>query len=1079
MSVIISLLKRPVGYKSSCSLPSRSLPPQLKVPQLKNGRSLSHVSHIEPSGAPQPSLKLYHDPPRTTAATLESAHTTSQFGSSLESGDEIRRALRGESRRICNKNLAAPSGYLISALRDGGYNVQLGGPKRPKADLSYISAKAAEDMNAKEWDISARVNQPPRLSCATVVADYIRYVQPLLESEPSSKDLPSYDGLDAAILTVFNDESLGYLSARGYSAKDVMAWSWIITTSNSDQAVRRYRTFDKRVVEGDSDCARVPLFVLLFTLRRKAFSSGALRTLILQAWDTIRGPLLEKPSVTGTGNQGMRTPSFRRKRPWKPSGSQTPIMILAVRLIRHAGLQWPAAFPSIAELVTQVLGFDSFKNIPEEAYEKSIRRLTIWYNKLIHLLSRPSCINPYHSAVYQQRAQFHLLREMSKFSPPLPVNREGYRAITSVQLAQRKTMYEREWARYKTLSWPPWKEEKLGIDFERGNEGSESRAMKSLSHMKNVGYGMTSWEQAAAVYAGWDTDKTPTIQTRTFHPRKGPRVTAYSSREYLSNSINSEKHIEVWSARIRATRTLKEAWACFLSYQDHGLHPHRSIYFEMASKIIFSELQPSPEALPGDGKEAFPEPSSPKDVIYVKSDPPSLDGLIEQMFSHGITLSSGFLVLLLVHAKSLEAGIRYLSYSRLPQEQKHALTCGLQNLSATQIALADVPEDVFAAFIGLLCRFASFDRREQINLLTHVRYLFPALFSATEEGKLPVTASNGPVRAADLRPFEALALAVELMRLKKTQYRPAWNNLLLAFATGTVKASDFGVPVSMHRVIMWWEFSLVVKWMQDADVVLENKVFHYACLAFAKMMLAARQNPRGAESGLQFIQHTLRQSDGFSEGLPSYSSIDELRQQGIAFLKRQFHSVSLTEGERILSSFGLLGQSHMDDVASSLPKLREPPSPALLHAYVHSLGLVQDYEGLLEVLRWIKKNEAEIRIFCDQLLNGSNHMRKTVVAMRTFLDGDWTRTTEVSLEPFGSDNWPMDPDDSDTDESTQGKQIPTDDIVQQAYEIVENTELLSPWPTDKEVENYATDLRLTLASFSGRPRPKKQQPRNL
>ncbi|PGH04039.1 hypothetical protein GX51_03709 [Blastomyces parvus] len=984
---------------------------------------------------------------------------------------------REKKREKTKQHTTSPSAYLMAVLENFGYDVSIAKSKSHAVDLSYNLPNAT-----KGWrkPTAKRFRYPKaRLASATIVADYLRYVHPLLMSKPSrTAPNQTYDkALDDALLTVFNDESLQYLSDRGYSADDVMAWAWILTSSEPLQAAMRYKVFEKKADENNLDSAKVPLFVLLFTLRRENICATAFRILLFQTWDILS----DNPS----SDQTPETSSSPKRSAWNRSGDDNTVMILAVRLIRLAGQVWPQAFPSIAALITQTLGTATAEKKSSEAYEKKIRGLTVYYNKLLSLLAAPCRPDPYRSAIFQQRAQFQLLREMSKFNPPLPVTREGYQAITNVQLAQKKTTLEQQWANFKAQSWPPWKEEKLGIDFERGNEGSESRALKSISHMRDVGYGMTAWEQTAAIYAGWDTDKTPTIQTRTFLPKPNRFQTSPSSEKTpaqpssrssigVTKPGDNERYFDLWSARIRATRTLKEAWACFLSFEDSGLPPHKAIYFAMAEKITFHDLsqnshsQPSTEALPGDGKEVFPEPSSPQDVIYVHSEPPTMDDLLQQMISHNIKPSGKLLVLLLTHSKSIETGIGYLLVGNLPDEQKSALVSGLfRRQLENEKFLAEIPDNIFAAFIRLLCRFSVLNEPSANDSNTQIRQLFPVLFFPNKGSSIPPPDSK---RSADTEHFhrpKALTHAMRLMKSRMPRYFPAWRHFLSALATDRVKFSSHKFSIPMQRVISWWEICRVLKWMNDANVPLESQGFEIVCSALSRLILAARKDMEGAEHGLGIIENATSQKDNSTDS-SSYSTIHELVQQGVAFLKRQFDTMELTMGEKFLSSLGLSNEKGGNNIPTMLPSTFEATAPSLLHAYARVLGLANDRAGLLTLLRLMSKYEAGLKFASDERMGGKRLVRRTVVAARVFLEGGWEWTSGVSepgasyavpaTEPRSfsceSDNL----DNLDNPESTQRAGSFADPLVNEAYDIIEATPLLSPWPTDEEVREYRAVL---------------------
>ncbi|EEH39784.1 hypothetical protein PAAG_01973 [Paracoccidioides lutzii Pb01] len=1083
-SISTRVINRLAGYRSSRVVHSLS-----SLPLLQDG--LPNFTALRKQDHNITTVRFTHS---------ESTLTSSHNGCEVDFSCIIRRIpttpqekIRVKKKRIVtpseNVHLVTPSEYLISVMETYRYDVGITKPKEKRVDLSHWNPSAVSSFyrgpSRKIEDGILQVLKP-RLACTTVVADYLRYVYPLLNLEPL-EGLPSqtYEkALDDALLSAFDDESLQYLSNRGYSVADVMTWAWILTSSSPLQAAMRYRVFEKQVVDKHLDCSRIPFFVLLFTLRRKHICARAFRILFFQTWDTINDSLSAKPPTAESGLKKRRAPSSHRNCPWHRSGDVSTIMILAVRLLRLAREVWPQALPSVAALFTQTLGSTSAEMIVGEAYDKRIRLLTQYYNKLISLLAIPCRLNPYHSVVFQQRAQFQLLRAMSNFSPPLPVTREGYRSITTVQLAQKKTMLERQWADFKAQSWPPWKEEKLGIDFEKDNVGSESKALKSIFHMREAGYGMTTWEQTATIYAGWDTDRSPTIQTRTFLPKPCYFRILPSSAQIpekpcpitgATKSGDKEVSLNVWSARIRATRTLKEAWACFLSYQDNGLPPHRDIYFSMAEKIIFYDLSQNPnsklstEALPGDGMEVFPEPSSPQDVIYVHSEPPSLDVLLHQMFSHNLKPSGKFLILLLVHSKSLEAGVEYLLHSCLPYEQKYALVSGLlRGRLENEVFLADVPDDIFAAFIRLLCKFSVLGKSSVGDSTTPMRHLFPILFFLKEESKLSASNPSQSTETAQFHHYRALTHAVRLMKSRMTRYLPAWNNLLLALGKDRVHFTSHKISLSMQLVISWWEISHVVEWMRDANIPIENRSLEILCSTLSRMILAARQDIEGAEHGLRIIENVTRQTGRFAD-LLSYSTIHEMVQQGIAFLKRQFKFIEVTKGEKVLSSLRSPDEITTDDPRVTLPIVYEYTAPSLLHAYARALGLAQDFCGLLALLRWMRERESELILASGERMGGKRLMRRTVVAVRFFLDCQLERSPGVS-EPGSASTFPTSKppifgcrqhskEGPNIAGGTQGTMIFEDPITQEAYDIIESTELLSPWPTDEEVREYVAILR--------------------
>ncbi|KAI9871240.1 MAG: hypothetical protein M1830_003161, partial [Pleopsidium flavum] len=424
---------------------------------------------------------------------------------------------------------------------------------------------------------------PVKDSLQTLLAKYIRTVDHIFQPDASLEG--PYDrvnSLDEALSNLYTDDVVATLESRGYSVEDIMCWAWIITAVSPERAAFRLTA----VTNGDKLANRpgrkVPIFVFLFLLRRQRLTVRTLKLLLLHGWDRLMGRI----SRPGTSNSplglddAVKPDSWSTRRWNNKQGAigmnmrmdETTVMIMIVRLLRHARMLWPQAIVSIAAMVsTGVDGLGSAPRYssPAALNERSTARLTFLYNRALSLCSVPSSLHPFHSLAYHQRAQFNLLKRMNSFEPAITINREGYRAIVRVQVAHKKTVKERQWAIMKAKSWPPWKEEKLGLDVEKGVEDGISRASQVLSRSNEAGYSGLAFEKIAQISAGWDTDRSPTIQTRTLLCRP-PRVRRLrsSSAKRGDSAISDEKNKEFWAPRIRATRTVEEAWACFLANED-------------------------------------------------------------------------------------------------------------------------------------------------------------------------------------------------------------------------------------------------------------------------------------------------------------------------------------------------------------------------------------------------------------------------------------------------------------------------------------------------------------------------------
>lgn len=343
---------------------------------------------------------------------------------------------------------------------------------------------------------------------------------------------------------VFSARVLDYLAERGYGAEDVVAWAWILLAGNVRQAVVRLDVWARlggggggesgglkgavgEILGGcgslgplellDRPSLRIPPFIILHNLRRphSHISAPTLRQLLPHVQASLRP---------------------------RSGDTKTPLLLL-IRLLRHARSSWPPAIPHVAKLMANLH--------PATAAPKRPARLTGTYNRLLALLSLPTHDRPFALMPLLQQSQFTLLRKMAALD--IPITREGYRALIAVQLAHPKTAPEAQHVNSLSTLWPPYPVPKDGHRHSPGHPSSPrhlSRAATVLQQMAAAGYHNLGWEKEALVLAGTDTDNTPTIQTRTFH--LAGRASARADPQ------------NIWAVRVRATRTLDEAWCVFL-----------------------------------------------------------------------------------------------------------------------------------------------------------------------------------------------------------------------------------------------------------------------------------------------------------------------------------------------------------------------------------------------------------------------------------------------------------------------------------------------------------------------------------
>ena len=913
----------------------------------------------------------------------------------------------------------------------------------------------------------------PSRNLPSLLGQYIQFLDPIVQqSGPSSSAGSSENDLDQTFLKVLDEEALNLLHSKGYEVTDLTAWAWVLTAKSSEKAALRLMTLANSRLEGSDPMADpIPTFLYLFLLRRKHISSRALKILIIHAWDRLQGRRNSNWFANKAATLHLPTGKdwfMRRSKPsvqgfrYYQTMSESTIMVMIIRLLRHARKVWPAALTSIAAMLTKhVNGLNGLQNpLSPRAYdERTHKRLTFLYNKVLSLLAVPSSMNPFRSVPYHQRAQFTLLRRMSEYEPPLAINREGYRAFVRVQLAHRKTLRERDWAELKARSWPPWKEERLGIDAEKGVEYGRSRAQETLFRLKEAGYSMQTWDNVASVLAGWDTDRSPTIQTRTLLGKASRRPRAWALTATISNS---ESESALWAARIRATRTVDEAWACFLTWMDRKLNHSQSVYYAMFEKLVFdrkrrrqesnsmmeagkqSDSVPTGSDLPGDSKEVLAVPKSPREAIYVRTPPPSIDELFKTMVQNGIKPSGRCLAFLLSHAQSLGIGMKYLRASTLPPSIVRALVNRhISDDAGVVKQLESLPHYLLAAFIRLLSRFT---KPVSSGYVRETDELMPDINDINGQGYRRLKVSgHGPSR------ISPLVHAFNVVSACKPLYRPPWNSLLSSLArpgimvdaTGTGSACDG--DADRQDMLSWNIVSQLLGQMRTLGLDLDFHGFQIVCTAYEKALWASLRVLEALRTETRLVvadsfvdtPDTPDSPEGADPSLRLRVSAEQVVSHDLGRVKAFFKELTHLPPSSGFTIQTAPAQQQDDlDPAMLLPQFLEVPAPAQLHAFVRVLGIRQDYDGILDLVCWMAKYAPELRAVAEEANNGATLMRRTLIAVRVFAERSWL----------------------DVDEISDGA---SEAIMQQVYEVIENAPDWGGWPTDTEVYAYCKKGRFS------------------
>ena len=853
--------------------------------------------------------------------------------------------------------------------------------------MKQLQSRERRSIRRTKWG-AAVAGRPKKIespifkrSLPLLLANYIEFANSIPNRTYNPRKSLRTAAQAIAFLDIFNDKTLSWLSSKGYDITDLTTWEWILTAQSSEQAAIRLTMLANQRDQKIGGGKPIPTFVFLFLLRRQDFSPRSLRLLLEQAGSR----LIHRNRLQGGTDNSPCSPG-------KPENAviqvvysemdEKTLMTMVVRLLRQARKVWPAAMVSIAEMMTKYVNGSrtwskSLQRVPLN--EQTSARLTFLYNKMLSLLAIPSNQSPFKLVVYHQRSQFVVLKRMNEFQPPLIVTREGYRAVTSVQLAHTKTYREREWAMMKALSWPPWKEDKLGIDRDIGAEHGISRASESLMRSREAGYPSRAWEDAAGVFAGWDTDHSPTIQTRTILNRGTFFDQLYNSA--IPDPEPAEPDKLLWAARIRATRTVDEAWACFLTYRyQKESWPSETVYYAMFEKLVYedkrvksvtrcnnhAENSEAAVALPGDGKETFAVPGPPQ-AIYVRTPTPSMNELYDMMVEDNIKPSGRFLGFLWSHADSFNSGIKYLTGSSIRSTTIQVLL-GRDvfkfDRRKAELELLFIEDHLFAAFISLLCGFAPYNKGCNIG-------------SDARPGELPLKAVL-PKPTMDMlgrTHINPISQAFQLVGIRKPFYRPPWNSLLLAVAPpGRVVSNIRTHDLDVQDMLTWKVMRHVLVQMQEINLDVDFHGFRLLCVGLEKAILASQKLLlRESDIPADRPGHSPRGDSHLDDHLKL--DAEQVLTTGISFLKKKFKI--------------LVGTPNLSRTIKSMPRLLETPDAAELHAFVRVLGLCKDYDGILELVRWMRCYAPELGAVAEKPVNGQNPSRRCIVAIRVFLEQSW------------------------------------------------------------------------------------------
>lgn len=819
----------------------------------------------------------------------------SEDGVAMQDGQDrtARTHTRPLSRQLRKARRASRPAMVLNALPSATrYLYAMGSTVR--SDLSYSDPR--RHPSRKSSKSPAKLSMPPAedADALVLVSTYsilTRFLEHVNENEGMETEFQ------------YTKWELHFLEAKGYSPASVTAWAAALTENHTVVAAKTLRL----------QAERTPFFVVALFLRRKYIRASALGILMQHVQYQL--------------NSGAMNPAT--------------LEVVVIRLIRHARVVWPEAIPWITSLYVRHafkvynIGADGSTTSP-----KAIANLTFFTNKLLSLLALPASRKSLHSARDQEKAQLQVLQFMANCSPSIMVTRSGFRSVARNQLAHVKTPQEQEWARLKGSSWPPWKESRTAMDDDKGYEFGASRASRVLHRMHDAGYAGRTWEGMAEIYAGWDTDQSPTIQIRTLLPGLSSR---YDDDGYLRSLT--------WAGRIRATRNSREAWACFLAWESSGSPAHEAIFRAMFESLHFSMTLSEPESNDRNemsnlskqhAAEASDETGGTQSTfyqVYLSEPIPTYIQLYGRMLQAKIKPSDRLVAFFLETCPDFTMTLSIIDAA---EDSRHAITALIHGQHTNREIIRAMPGYLFKAFIEFLCRFGSLSRPPDARTSFVPSQKHSFLFR-------------------DDRHY-LLEYAYALLYVYRPKYPPAWTALLCKLTKR--KRADLPRKYTSHDMVF-----RIASNLEQLDMDIDDEIFHLLCTETLHVL----QSPKG--------------------GSVSERSRTNLYKKGSSRLRTLFHNL-------VEPSSGSEMRLDSEDTVGTDPS--HVPSPAVLHAFVRVLGCFHDYEGLYSLSTWMTKHHEKISTLAASTTLGNQILFRTLVALRGAVQGDLHKRQEHLYHGSGS-----------------------------------------------------------------------------
>ena len=346
------------------------------------------------------------------------------------------------------------------------------------------------------------------------------------------------------------------------------------------------------------------------------------------------------------------------------------------------------------------------------------------------------------------------------------------------------------------------------------------------------------------------------------------------------------------------------------------MQPNFQVYAEMFLKLHAEPVDEDAGTLPGDARETFPvHRANYSEYELARQSPPSITELYNQMINSGIKPEGYCLQLLVRNARTVEEGLRYLADSGLGSSTINALRL---YVSPTHRELNQLRLMVFSSYIQLLTRLQ------------------------------PTRRGSEPFYAEQLMPIRH---AIKLTRTRLVPhttegatFRPPWHAIFRALAGPHICLKN-GTRLENNAEALSFFNDL----LNDVDkgVGIDTEIFMFYCHAIQNLAVSRMMQGGGP------AQDSYARPDGLPTS-PRQAPLVLLRQATLGRLKGYFDRLTAAVGlwEGWDESGRDVTRGDEEEVGMETPIITHSVAPWHLHAYMRSLALLDDADGMADAMEW-------------------------------------------------------------------------------------------------------------------------------